>query len=94
MFMPAPPPTTKAARRSAVPTARPGASSAGTAIPADAAPVAFAPANAATDLPTTGPDVVGMLTLGVTLVGAGVLLIIVRRQRDKPIPQPKPSDWY
>jgi hypothetical protein len=42
----------------------------------------------------TGPDVVGMLTLGVTLVGAGVLLIIVRRQRDKPIPQPKSSDWY
>jgi hypothetical protein len=92
LFVPAPPPTTKAARRSAVPTARPVVSNAGG--PADAAPVAFAAANAANDLPMTGPDVVGMLTLGVTLVAAGGLLIIVRRQRDKPIPQPKPSDWY
>jgi LPXTG-motif cell wall-anchored protein len=57
-------------------------------------PIGYAPAGAATDLPTTGLDISGMLTLGVTLVVAGVVLVIVRRQRDKPVRRPEPSDWY
>jgi LPXTG-motif cell wall-anchored protein len=44
------------------------------------APPPFAPAAPAA-LPTTGTDVAGMLTLGTSLSLAGVLLLIVRRQR-------------
>jgi hypothetical protein len=36
-----------------------------------------------------------MLILGLTLVVAGAVLLIVRRQRDRwTDPTPEPSDWY
>jgi LPXTG-motif cell wall-anchored protein len=45
-------------------------------------------------LPTTGMDITGMFILGLALVVAGVLLLIVRRHREKPAAPAKSSDWY
>jgi hypothetical protein len=90
-------PATPAARPKAKP-APPRARTTAAVSVATTTTLATAPgygaAKSSTSLPTTGPDITGMFTLGVTLVVAGVVLLIVRRYRDKPAPQPEPSDWY
>ena len=45
-----------------------------------------------TDLPTTGPDVGGLLVLGAAMVVAGVLLVTVRRRGARSTLAPFPSD--
>ena len=95
LFVPVPPPAIKSTPRVALRTPRPvAASGPGAVTTRTATPVAVVVANASSGLPTTGQDIGGMLTLGVTLVVAGVLLLIVRRQRAKPATRPEPSDWY
>ena len=44
------------------------------------------------DLPTTGPDVSGLLTIGAAMVLAGVVLVTVRRRGATSTLAPAPSD--
>jgi LPXTG-motif cell wall-anchored protein len=50
------------------------------------------------DLPSTGPDVSGLLTIGAAMVLAGVVLVTVRRRGATSTLAPAPSDadfaWY
>jgi LPXTG-motif cell wall-anchored protein len=94
-------PVTPAARRT---TRRPlaaaaaGSSTTTPGIPPASSPAIVAAPRSVSSLPTTGTDIGGMLTLGVTMVGAGVLLLIVRRRQPTPRPAPTVDDalvvWF
>jgi LPXTG-motif cell wall-anchored protein len=98
-LVPAAPPVLGKVKAKATPRATVSAATA-TAIvasgPVTAVPTTgrYAAPESVPRLPTTGQDVTGMFVLGLALVVAGVLLLIVRRHRDKPAPRPEPSDWY
>jgi LPXTG-motif cell wall-anchored protein len=91
-------PVTPAARRTTRrPLAAAAAGSSATAIPPASSPAIVAAPRSVSSLPTTGTDIGGMLSLGLTMVGAGVLLLIVRRRQPTPQPAPAVDDavvWF